>query len=294
MGPWQRLLDAIGPYYRDRLFKARDRAKAELADIGEERLESLAAEGRRTASSLDEEAARLTVHLHAERERHTQLADGLEREAARIGREARRRLSLRRRRQAREAAAERAGRAEEGRRLAAEAHEQLRELGQRDRHLYPWFERHEDALGRRLAAELALDSARSAVYHVLGAPSIASLTAACLNSDRAIDLERLEQLVSESGDRRQRLLFEVAGQLHGSDQNVLVSDLLLELDGEDLDRVLEAIAVLKRRQLTIPTSRADLWIRASEPDGWDADNPQLARRCGGSADFRAGVSSVRG
>ena len=61
--PWQRLVDSIGPYYRARLLAARDRAKGELCDIEEEQLEAIAAEGRRVASSLDEEGARLTVTL---------------------------------------------------------------------------------------------------------------------------------------------------------------------------------------------------------------------------------------
>ena len=34
--PWQRLIDAIGPYYRGRLFKARDLAKAKLGELDEE------------------------------------------------------------------------------------------------------------------------------------------------------------------------------------------------------------------------------------------------------------------
>jgi hypothetical protein len=162
--------------------------------------------------------------------------------------------------------AERASQAANHRQLAADAHEQLRELGNAGRHLYPWFERHEDILGRGLAAELALNAAHSAVYHVLGAPSIASLTAACLTSDRAIDIGRLERLVAQSGDARQRLLFEVAAELYDRPQGVSLSELLRELDGEDLDRVLQAIAMLKRRQLTIEATAADLWIRAAEPE----------------------------
>jgi hypothetical protein len=66
---WQRLIDSIGPYYRDRLFEARDRANAKLDDLDEEELASLASEGRKTASSLDEDDARLTVSLHDERDR---------------------------------------------------------------------------------------------------------------------------------------------------------------------------------------------------------------------------------
>jgi hypothetical protein len=48
------------------------------------------------------------------------------------------------------------------------------------------------------------------VYYVLGAPGIASLTAACLTSDRSIDIGRLERLVKDSGAPRPLLLFEVA------------------------------------------------------------------------------------
>jgi hypothetical protein len=61
--PWQRLIDSIGPYYRDRLFEARDRANAKLDDLDEEELASLASEGRKIASSLDEDDARVTVSL---------------------------------------------------------------------------------------------------------------------------------------------------------------------------------------------------------------------------------------
>jgi hypothetical protein len=67
--PWQRLIDSIGPDYRAQLFRARDRAKGTLDDLGDEELASIASAGRRIASSLDEEGARLTVSLHADRER---------------------------------------------------------------------------------------------------------------------------------------------------------------------------------------------------------------------------------
>jgi hypothetical protein len=49
--PWQRLIDSIGPYYRTRLFAARDRARGELCDLDEEQLEAIAAE-RRTVAGL--------------------------------------------------------------------------------------------------------------------------------------------------------------------------------------------------------------------------------------------------
>ena len=269
--PWQRLIDSIGPYYRDRLFEgdrlfeARDRANAKLDDLDEEELASLASEGRKIASWLDEDDARLTVSLHDERDRYTRRADELRAEAGRLRRQARRAISPRRRREVRKNAAERAARADQQWQLANEAHEQLRELGNSGRHLYPWFEQHEEVLGRGLAAEFALKAASGAAYHVLGAPCIASLTAACLTTDRAIDLGRLERLVKQDGEARQRLLFEVAAELYGREQGVSLTEMLAELDGEDLDRVLYAIAVLKRRQSASLGSH-DLWIRAAEPE----------------------------
>src|SRR5437588_4688166 len=180
---WQRLIDSIGPYYRTQLFAARDGARGELRDLDEEQLESVAAEGRTVAGSLDEEGARVTVDLTEDRERHSRLAADLQREAEVLLRRRRWAVASRCRRQAR---AERTDRAEEHRRLAAQAHEQLRELGNSGRHLHLWFERHKGVLARGMAAELTLDAAQGAVYHVLGAPGIASLTAACLTTDRTI------------------------------------------------------------------------------------------------------------
>jgi hypothetical protein len=265
--PWQQLIDSIGPYYRDQLFTARDQAKGDLDAFDKEQLEAVAEEGRRVASSLDRDAAQLTVSATDEREREGRLVDERRRKAEALllgGRWWT--LASRRRRQARAEAAGRIAQAEEHRRLAAAAHEQLRELGSSGRHLYLWFERHRDVLARGLAAEAALDAARSALVQVLGAPGIASLTAACLTQDRAIDLSRLERLVERNGNARQRLLFEIAAALYGRGQEVSLSDLLACLDGEDIDRVLYAIATVKHRQIPPPRSSGDLWIRASEPE----------------------------
>jgi hypothetical protein len=201
---WQRLIDSIGPYYRGRLFSARDEAKREFGELDDQELGAIAAEGRRAAGTLDEEGARLAVRLTGERERHSRVVSDLQREAELLARRRRWALSPGRRRRARAEAADRGARAAEHRRLAAEAHEQLRQLGSGGRHLYPWFERHQEVLLRGLAAEVALDAAHSAVYHVLGAPGIAALTAACLTSDRAIDIGEFQRLVGNGGDARQR------------------------------------------------------------------------------------------
>jgi hypothetical protein len=58
----------------------------------------------------------------------------------------------------------------------------------------------------------------------------------------------------------------VAADLYGREQGVTLGELLAELDGEDLDRVLYAIAVVKGRQIASPGSPGDLWIRAAEPE----------------------------
>ena len=231
-----------------------------------EQREAIAAEGRKAAGSLDEDGARLTVRLTAHRERHSRLAADLQHEADLVLRRRRWALAPRRRRQARTDAAARADRADEHRRRAAQAHERLRELGNSGRHLYPWFERHHDVLAPGLAAELTLDGAQSAAYHRLGAPGIASLTAACLTTTgRSIS-------VASNGSSRR-----TAGCGSGccsrwqpscmdASRGISLSELLAELDGEDLDRVLDAIAVVKRRRSTIPGSPEYLWIRAAEPE----------------------------
>jgi hypothetical protein len=246
------------------LYKARDQARPRLNDLDEHELASIASEGRRIAGALDEEGARVTVSLTNDRERQSRLASELQAESERIARETRWTRPGCGRRQARADGAAKATQADEHRRRAADAHDQLRELG--GRHLYPWFEQHEDLLARGLAAELALGAPHRAVYHVPGAPGIVSLTAACLSTDRAIDLGRLERLVKQDGGARQRLLFEVAAELYGRERGVSLSELLAGLDGEDLDRVLEAIALVKRRRSANQGSPDDLWIRAAEPD----------------------------
>jgi hypothetical protein len=81
---------------------------------------------------------------------------------------------------------------------------------------------------------------------------------------------RLAQLVKDTGDPRQLLLFQIAVALYDreeeEEEEASLSELLQELDGEDLDRVLQAIAMTKRRQLTSQETPADLWIRAAEPE----------------------------
>ena len=57
----------------------------------------------------------------------------------------------------------------------------------------------------------------------------------------------------------------MAAELYGREQGVSLSE-LLALGGEDLDRVLYAMAVLKGRRSTSSGWPDDLWIRASEPE----------------------------
>lgn len=267
---WERFFEAVGPKYGAMLREAMDRARAELTDADDDQLDALVAEGRKAASSLDEEGARLSVRLQDKRDQEWALGANLEQQAQEILQQAPRAWSRRQRaerRQARIDAAERSALAESHRQLAADAQEQIRALGEQGRHLYHWFERNRDARALGLAAEQQLDTANRAAYHVLGAPSIAPLTAACLNAERAIDLGQLGPLVEEEGNERQQLLLDVAIELRsGDEREVTLNELLDQLHGEDLDRVLEGVAIRRRRAFRGVAAPTDLWIRAAEPD----------------------------
>jgi hypothetical protein len=174
-------------------------------------------------------------------------------------------VSLRRRRQARADAAERAAQGEKHRRMAAHAHEQLRELGQTGRHLYPWFEQHVEvwraawppsSRSTSLTAPSTTSSARPGSRRSprpASPPTGQSPSASSSNSSWATETRG-----SGSCSRSPRS--------STGEQGVSLSALLAELDGEDLDRVLEAIALLKRRGSPTQGSPDDLWIRAAEPD----------------------------
>ena len=196
--PWQRLIDSIGPYYRARLFAARDRARDELRDLDEEQLETVAAERRAVAGSLDEEGARLTVTVTDDRERHSRLAADLQREAELLlGGGAGRWL-----------------RGDGGRREPTRPSESTGPRSTGGGRLMRTSccassataavicTRGSSATRTSSRAAWPLSSRStpptSAVYHVLGAPGIASLTAACLTADRAIDIGR------SSGSSRRR------------------------------------------------------------------------------------------
>jgi hypothetical protein len=148
---------------------------------------------------------------------------------------------------------------------SAQAQEQLRELGNGGRHLHRWFERYQSGLARGLAAELTLGAASSAVHHVLGAPGIASLTAACPHirpGDRhwrapATRQTRRRYPAATAVRCRSRALRQGTARFAQRTAS--------RLDGEDLDRVLEAIALVKRRNM-IAGSPDNLWIRAAEPE----------------------------
>ena len=267
---WERFFAAIGTGYGTRLREATDRAHAELAGADDEALVAIARAGRAAANSLDEDGARLTVRLHEQRDRHAGLASNLEQQSDDLLHHAPRGWSAGRRAErhhARAQAAERRERAAAHREQARAAQEQIRELDAQSRHPYAWFEQHRETLAHGLAAEQLLSTGDRAVYHVLGAPSIASLTAASLTPERAIDLDELAELVKSMGDERQRVLFDIAMELRaGSERKVTVDELLEQLHGEDLDRVLEAIAIRRRRGFRGVTAPTDLWIRAAEPE----------------------------
>jgi len=67
--------------------------------------------------------------------------------------------------------------------------------------------------------------------------------------------------------RRQQLLLDVAIELRsGDEREVTLNELLEQLQGEDLDRVLEGVAIRRRRAFRGAAAPTDLWIRAAEPD----------------------------
>ena len=251
--PWQRLIDSIGSYYRGRLFKARDRATAKLGELDEEELGAIASEGRRIASSLDEEGARLTVSLTDDRERHSKLASELQQRGP----------------TARSAGATdtvasppptgpcRCGRARCPKQSTIGGSPPTRTSssassatpaatcirGSSDTRTSSVAAWPPSSCSRPPTARCTTCSARQASRRSPPpvSPPIARSTSGAL-----------ERLVKERGDARQLLLFQVAAELYDREQGVLLGELLHELDGEDLDRVLQAIAMVKRRQLTIP------------------------------------------
>jgi hypothetical protein len=58
---------------------------------------------------------------------------------------------------------------------------------------------------------------------------------------------------------------QVAAKLAEGEECFRLIELLAELDGEDLDRVLQAVAMVRRRQLSAQEWSADLWRRAANP-----------------------------
>jgi hypothetical protein len=59
------------------------------------------------------------------------------------------------------------------------------------------------------------------------------------------------------------VLLDAARELYERRERVSLGELLTDLDGEDLDRVLQAIALVKRRPLALGDSPDDLWIPAA-------------------------------
>jgi hypothetical protein len=78
--------------------------------------------------------------------------------------------------------------------------------------------------------------------------------------------ERLVELASEAARPDSGCCSRWQPAVRSRAGRVLLSELLAEQDGEDLDRVLEAIAVVKRHRIASAASPDDLWIRAYEPD----------------------------
>ena len=118
-----------------------------------------------------------------------------------------------------------------------------------------------------MAAELSLDAAQSAVYHLLGAPGIASLTAARPTTDRAIDLGQLQDLGKNGGETRQRLLFAVAAELYVKEQG-------------------------SRSASCSPSSTARIWTACSGRSPWSSGGGARLGLAGRSLDTRRRARAV--
>jgi hypothetical protein len=218
--------------------------KATFGDLDDGELAALASESRKIASSLDDEGARLTVSLTADREFQPKLAGELQRETEAVTWQGRWTLSLHRRHQHRVAAAARAWAWQ----LWSAPVSVVRATRERPR------ARPGRCASARSRPPRHVRRARRAYASRRSRPFC--LTSVGRSRSRASSGSSERKVMSDRG-----LLFEVAAELYDCEQRVSLSELLTELGGEDLDRVLYAIAVLKRRAIESPGPRRSLHAR---------------------------------
>ena len=123
-------------------------------------------------------------------------------------------------------------------------------------HLSRWCTSNGPRLARGLVAQAYLRAKIKAVWHLLGAPSLAPITA-CHLHDATIDLGAVLNAAEHSA---QHTLAELALQVWREDGEITIAE-ITALTGEDLDRALRALAISRRRDHT--TGRGDShWVDA--------------------------------
>ena len=141
---------------------------------------------------------------------------------------------------------------EDNARALREAFEGLPTAG----HLSRWCTNNGPQLARGLVAQSYLRAKVKAVWHLLGAPSLAPITARHLHGT-TIDLGAV---LADAEHCAQHTLAELALQVWREDGEVTLAE-ITALAGEDLDRALRAVAISRRRDHT--TGRGDSnWIDA--------------------------------
>lgn len=123
-------------------------------------------------------------------------------------------------------------------------------------HLSRWCTANGPRLARGLVAQDFLRAKVKAIWHLLGAPSLAAITARHLNAT-TIDLGAVH---ADAKQPAQRTLAELALQVWRDHGQVTVAE-LLALRGEDLDRALRAVAISRRREHTAGRGDSE-WIDA--------------------------------
>jgi len=123
-------------------------------------------------------------------------------------------------------------------------------------HLSRWCTTNGPRLARGLVAQAYLRAKVKAVWHLLGAPSLAPITARHLHGT-TIDLGAV---LADAEHPAQHTLAELALQVWREDGEVTLAE-IIALTGEDLDRALRAVAISRRRDHT--TGRGDShWVDA--------------------------------
>ena len=123
-------------------------------------------------------------------------------------------------------------------------------------HLSRWCTNNGPRLARGLVAQGFLRAKVKAVWHLLGAPSLAPITARHLHGT-TIDLGAV---LAAAEHPAQRTLAALALQVWREDGEVTLAE-IVALHGEDLDRALRAVAISRRREHTAGRGDSD-WIDA--------------------------------